>query len=259
MSRSMPIISVRRVLRRTNRRRIAALCCGRADDALVESGNVNVDALIVGFDRALRTLFVSPTSARRSPGDSEPEASLTARERTHAAALMRVNHVGEVCAQALYQGQAMALRDADDSGRTETGGHRGNRSIWPGPKGESGSWAGARVCSIRCGTPGPCASAPSPADSGTRATSAFWPRPKRRSVRILSGTCRCCRDAGCEVAGNCPTNEGRRTSACGEREDDSARSEVPFALKLGDEGGRRGDDAGCLLRLDLLRQSRSRG
>ena len=73
---------------------------------------MNVDALIVGFDRALQTLLVSPRSARRSPGDGEPEASLTARERTHAAALMRVNHVGEICAQALYQGQAMASRDA---------------------------------------------------------------------------------------------------------------------------------------------------
>ena len=73
---------------------------------------MNIDALIIGFDQVLRTLLVSPTSARRTPGDGEHAPSLTERERAHAAALMRVNHVGEVCAQALYQGQALASRDA---------------------------------------------------------------------------------------------------------------------------------------------------
>ncbi|MEO8411082.1 MAG: 2-polyprenyl-3-methyl-6-methoxy-1,4-benzoquinone monooxygenase [Propionivibrio sp.] len=73
---------------------------------------VNIDTLIIGFDQALQTLFGSPMSARRSPSDGAEDVPLTERERTHAAALMRVNHVGEVCAQALYQGQAMASRDA---------------------------------------------------------------------------------------------------------------------------------------------------
>ncbi len=52
------------------------------------------------------------SSARPSPAAGVPEAGLDAAERAHAAALMRVNHVGEVCAQALYQGQVMTARDA---------------------------------------------------------------------------------------------------------------------------------------------------
>jgi 3-demethoxyubiquinol 3-hydroxylase len=70
------------------------------------------DQLIVGFDRALRTLAGVLRAARPSPAAGVPEAGLDAAERAHAAALMRVNHVGEVCAQALYQGQVMTARDA---------------------------------------------------------------------------------------------------------------------------------------------------
>jgi ubiquinone biosynthesis monooxygenase Coq7 len=65
------------------------------------------DQFIVAFDKGLRTVFAEAQSARPVPGDSEPEAGLSPAERRHVAALMRVNHVGEVCAQALYQGQAM--------------------------------------------------------------------------------------------------------------------------------------------------------
>jgi 3-demethoxyubiquinol 3-hydroxylase len=71
-----------------------------------------IDALIVEFDRALRTVAGAPRAARPSPAEGIPEAGLGEAERTHAAALMRVNHVGEVCAQALYQGQALTARDA---------------------------------------------------------------------------------------------------------------------------------------------------
>lgn len=71
-----------------------------------------VDAFIVGFDRALRTIFARQQSTRAHPGAELPEADLPATERQHAAALMRVNHVGEVCAQALYQGQALTSRTA---------------------------------------------------------------------------------------------------------------------------------------------------
>ena len=66
-----------------------------------------IDALIVEFDKALRTVFAPAPSRRRMPGEELPEAQLSDAERRHAAALMRVNHVGEVCAQALYQGQAV--------------------------------------------------------------------------------------------------------------------------------------------------------
>ena len=70
-----------------------------------------IDALIVGFDRTLRTLANVATSARPLPGDALPEPAMTPDERRHAAGLMRVNHTGEVCAQALYAAQAMVARD----------------------------------------------------------------------------------------------------------------------------------------------------
>jgi ubiquinone biosynthesis monooxygenase Coq7 len=69
------------------------------------------DRLIAGFDRALRTLFAPARPVRPVPGEDLPEAGLGEAERRHAAALMRVNHTGEICAQALYQGQAMTARD----------------------------------------------------------------------------------------------------------------------------------------------------
>jgi 3-demethoxyubiquinol 3-hydroxylase len=70
-----------------------------------------LDHLIIGFDKALRTVFAPARSIRPVPGDDLPEALLTDEERRHAAALMRVNHCGEICAQALYQGQAVMSRD----------------------------------------------------------------------------------------------------------------------------------------------------
>ena len=70
-----------------------------------------IDRLIVGFDRALRTVAGVHEESRPSPAAALDEAELSGRERAHAAALMRVNHVGEVCAQALYQGQALTARD----------------------------------------------------------------------------------------------------------------------------------------------------
>src|SRR2546427_7486894 len=71
-----------------------------------------LDHLIVQFDRALRTVNSVADATRVSPAVSVPEAELDASVRAHAAALMRVNHVGEICAQALYQGQALTARDA---------------------------------------------------------------------------------------------------------------------------------------------------
>ena len=78
---------------------------------------LNIDRYITGFDVGLRTLFGVHPAGRPSPGNDVPEADLDKAERRHAAALMRVNHCGEVCAQALYQGQSLAsenpaLRDA---------------------------------------------------------------------------------------------------------------------------------------------------
>lgn len=89
---------------------------------------MNVDALISEFDKALRTVFApAPMSATRpAPGADQPEAVLDAAERARAAALMRVNHCGEICAQALYQGQALTSHDdaikraLEQAGREET-------------------------------------------------------------------------------------------------------------------------------------------
>lgn len=69
-----------------------------------------MDRLIAEFDRALRAIAGVANAARPSPGERKTESQLDERERGHAAALMRVNHVGEICAQALYQGQALTAR-----------------------------------------------------------------------------------------------------------------------------------------------------
>jgi ubiquinone biosynthesis monooxygenase Coq7 len=70
-----------------------------------------IDRLITEFDKALRTVFASAPTVRAMPGETLPEAELSEAERRHATALMRIDHVGEVCAQALYQGQALTCRD----------------------------------------------------------------------------------------------------------------------------------------------------
>jgi 3-demethoxyubiquinol 3-hydroxylase len=70
-----------------------------------------MDRLIAEFDRALRAVAGVARAERPSPAAQVPENEIANPQRTHAAALMRVNHVGEVCAQALYQGQALTARD----------------------------------------------------------------------------------------------------------------------------------------------------
>lgn len=72
-----------------------------------------LDQVIVAADNALRTLAGVGHAARPNPADSCGEAeSMSDVERRRASGLMRVNHVGEVCAQALYQAQALTTRDA---------------------------------------------------------------------------------------------------------------------------------------------------
>jgi ubiquinone biosynthesis monooxygenase Coq7 len=72
-----------------------------------------IDQMIIGFDRALRTLSGTVSGARPNPAGTISGADLTPDERRHAAGLMRVNHTGEVCAQALYQAQALVARDPE--------------------------------------------------------------------------------------------------------------------------------------------------
>jgi len=71
----------------------------------------NIDRAIGIFDSALRTIAGVQRAGRPSPAAGIAEIDLDLAERAQAAALMRVNHVGEVCAQALYQGQALTARD----------------------------------------------------------------------------------------------------------------------------------------------------
>ncbi|OEZ98413.1 2-polyprenyl-3-methyl-6-methoxy-1,4-benzoquinone monooxygenase [Duganella phyllosphaerae] len=71
-----------------------------------------LDRLITGADKALRVIAGVATASRPTPGQFAPDADLSEQERRHAAGLMRVNHVGEVCAQALYNSQARFARTA---------------------------------------------------------------------------------------------------------------------------------------------------
>lgn len=71
----------------------------------------SIDAFLSAADGALRTLFAKPRALRACPTVPAEATVLTAAEKRKAAALMRVNHVGEVCAQALYAAQSLTTRD----------------------------------------------------------------------------------------------------------------------------------------------------
>ena len=70
-----------------------------------------LDRLLDSAQNALSTVAGSPRAERANPGETVPDVVLDEAERRHAAGLMRINHVGEVCAQALYIGQAAVARD----------------------------------------------------------------------------------------------------------------------------------------------------
>jgi ubiquinone biosynthesis monooxygenase Coq7 len=74
---------------------------------------MGIDRIVVEFDRALRAVMASAHSVRSVPGATLPDVSLGVDERRHVVGLMRVNHCGEICAQALYQGQALTSRDPE--------------------------------------------------------------------------------------------------------------------------------------------------
>jgi len=71
-----------------------------------------LDRLLVSANNALRTIAApAGHSARKNPAADIAETDLSDKQKTHAAGLMRVNHAGEIAAQALYQGHAMVARD----------------------------------------------------------------------------------------------------------------------------------------------------
>ena len=74
--------------------------------------NTPVDHLLTEAQRALDTVFGNPPAHRDNPAGTTAELDMNSAERRHAAGLMRINHVGEVCAQGLYFGQAAVARDA---------------------------------------------------------------------------------------------------------------------------------------------------
>ena len=86
----------------------------------------SLDPVLSVADAALRTLFARPHATRGTPAPETPPAALSEAERREAGALMRVNHVGEVCAQALYTAQAAVTSDFalrthfSDAAREET-------------------------------------------------------------------------------------------------------------------------------------------
>ena len=73
-----------------------------------------LDRLLAGCERALEAIAGSPQAHRPSPAAGIAETDMDDAERRHAAGLMRINHTGEVCAQALYFGQAALARNADN-------------------------------------------------------------------------------------------------------------------------------------------------
>ena len=86
------------------------------------------DRYIAALDKAVRVVFGEPVARRPSPAEGRPEDNLDEELRRDAAALMRVNHCGEVCAQALYQGQALAssnesIRQALEAAASEESDH----------------------------------------------------------------------------------------------------------------------------------------
>ncbi len=90
-----------------------------------------LDHRIVEFDKGLRVLLGEPVARRPSPAEAVPEGALDDELRSCAAALMRVNHCGEVCAQALYQGQALASSSDDvKSALAKAAGEEADHLAW---------------------------------------------------------------------------------------------------------------------------------
>ena len=91
-----------------------------------------IDRVILGFNRGLYTIHGKPQQTERpNPAVTLPEVEMDEKEQQHAAALMRVNHAGEVAAQALYHGQALTARDDEVRQRLEkSAAEEGDHLAW---------------------------------------------------------------------------------------------------------------------------------
>lgn len=83
----------------------------RPNDTAMTRDYTAFDRLLMDAQNALGTVFGNARAQRPNPGDETAQIELDEDDRRHAAGLMRVNHVGEICAQALYVGQAAVARD----------------------------------------------------------------------------------------------------------------------------------------------------
>ena len=130
-----------------------------------------LDALLAEADRALRVLSGNASAGRANPATAEEAPdTLSAQEKRHAAGLMRVNHVGEVCAQALYRGQAAVCREPGPVSYTHLDVYK--RQVLPTP--------------ARC-----AANAASGSTIRPIAASRTWWRIRARSRPCLLDTSRC--------------------------------------------------------------------
>ena len=79
-----------------------------------------LDKAIVEFDKIIKTLFLKPQSARVHPdANIIDEPNFSEKELKHTISLMRINHCGEICAQALYQGQSLTARNNSHKNKFE--------------------------------------------------------------------------------------------------------------------------------------------
>ena len=125
------------------------------------------DELLAAADAALRTLFATPHAARACPTLPGQATELSTLEKSQAGALMRVNHVGEVCAQAMYAAQAQATKNPALRSHFEHASLEETDTL-PGPGNGWTNWAAGPRCSTRCGMPVPSAWACWPGAWGTR-------------------------------------------------------------------------------------------
>ena len=94
-----------------------------------------VDALINVIDKVIKTLSGNIAGSRPNPAKGVQNGEMSAVERAHAAGMMRVNHVGEICAQALYEGQALtAKEDPIKSKLLEAAQEERDHLIWCGER-----------------------------------------------------------------------------------------------------------------------------
>jgi len=150
-----------------------------------------IDRFICEFDKALRTVFAPAPTLRAVPGAELTEAEMDAAQRRHTAALMRVNHCGEICAQALYQGQSLTSRDTSIKTALQRAAQEETEHL---------AWTERRIAELGgrksllnpLWYAGALAIGEWPASLATPGIWDFSPRPRSRSKRTSKTTRRAC-------------------------------------------------------------------